>query len=193
MICLRLDFLFISYQFTIVSLYFIALYSSCISMDRWCQIFYPYRSIIPNSEVTGTSQNFFPRNQMKFQLRVKRMTNRRSSHPARSTKLRWYATFLEGVHRWKSFRNSIGSIIHRRAHFSSRKRVYACAALGKLRESTSKEWNLGRKKNSLLERGRETKNKNIEKKKLRIKKDRYLEEIKMKAHGRWKKSLFGRN
>lgn len=127
MICLRLDFLFISYQFTIVSLYFIALYSNCISMDRWCQIFYPYRSIIPNSEVTGTSQNFFPRNQMKFQLRVKRMTNRRSSHPARSTKLRWYATFLEGVHRWKSFRNSIGSIIHRRAHFSSRKRVYACA------------------------------------------------------------------
>lgn len=88
MICLRLDFLFISYQFTIVSLYFIALYSSCISMDRWCQIFYPYRSIIPNSEVTVTSQNFFPRNQMKFQLRVKRMTNRRSSHPARSTKLR---------------------------------------------------------------------------------------------------------
>lgn len=154
MICLRLDFLFISYQFTIVSLYFIALYSNCISMDRWCQIFYPYRSIIPNSEVTGTSQNFFPRNQMKFQLRVKRMTNRRSSHPARSTKLRWYATFLEGVHRWKSFRNSIGSIIHRRAHFSSRKRVYACARTWKASRKHFKRMKLGKKEKFATRKGK---------------------------------------
>lgn len=152
MICLRLDFLFISYQFTIVSLYFIALYPSCISMDRWYQIFYPYRSIIPNSEVTETSQNFFPRNQMKFQLRVKRMTNRRSSHPARSTKLRWYATFLEGVHRWKSFRNSG---IHRRAHFSSRKRVYACARTWKASQKHFRKMNLGKKQKFATRKGKE--------------------------------------
>lgn len=168
MICLRLDFLFVSYQFTIVSLYFIALYPSCISINRWCQIFYPYRSTIPNSEVTETGQNFFPRNQMKFQLRVKRMTNRRSSHPARSTKIRWQPSpkvstdgNLSGIRSVRSF------IVARTSHLAS-----ACthaSALGKLLKSTSEEPNLERNENSPLERGRKTKNKNIEKKKLKIK------------------------